>query len=531
MSQTKPDSSQIIFKPSGTGAVASTVQNKLRESVSVKDFGAVGDGVTDDTAAFQATVNFLLANKTLPTTGLGTILIPKGNYLINGTVSVNSAFGLIFQGDGPFATSITRTLDSGDLFLFNTYGSIDFRDLFIEHVTSTSNTAWTNSVFNMNGQGSGYHFKLSNIRTQKFGTIVKYTSPIPANEDTNFFSGLRCSDFKTFLYSRSSQAMINKIVDSSLGGTCDSVFDISGFGHTHLETCNIVASGKIFNLSAAQSGPQSNYILTNCKFEFWPQGGNIGTTQLIVMNSVMSAKFHFYGGGLSGGAADPAVKQIVAKGQLAQIVFEGGNWSDSLKIENYNTIQSTLFGGSPYSTSFIKFKECTISPSPSNVTYNNSGGGVSYMGVVWENCQDRPNLCLTGLANGQSYNASVPADDLINRVTFTGANSGGNILNGSNATVFPFPHYGQPAFLSRVRVFIHSSGVFVSGTIKMFADAARTIQIGSTQSIPNGAVSVPIVYDLTIPANALITEGVFVEIMNTNGIFAYGRVFIETVSM
>ena len=34
-----------------TGSTARTLINKLSDTVSVKDFGAVGDGVTDDTAA------------------------------------------------------------------------------------------------------------------------------------------------------------------------------------------------------------------------------------------------------------------------------------------------------------------------------------------------------------------------------------------------------------------------------------------------------------------------------------------------
>lgn len=61
--------------------------------VNVKDYGAKGDGKTDDTAAIQNAVN---AVKNSP--NKNTVYIPQGNYLITDTISVYS--GMVITGNG-----------------------------------------------------------------------------------------------------------------------------------------------------------------------------------------------------------------------------------------------------------------------------------------------------------------------------------------------------------------------------------------------------------------------------------------------
>lgn len=66
-------SSFVGFIQSGAAAVARSAQDKLRETVSVKDFGAIGDGVAVDTAAILAAVAYAKANNV----GL---IFPAGTY-------------------------------------------------------------------------------------------------------------------------------------------------------------------------------------------------------------------------------------------------------------------------------------------------------------------------------------------------------------------------------------------------------------------------------------------------------------------
>jgi hypothetical protein len=101
-------SSLVGFIQAGTGAVATTVQAKLRQVVSVKDFGATGDGTTDDAAAIQAAFN-----------ASNDIDFPDGTYLINtgitknsNNVTVNFGNAILKNGGATFLFNFGTTSDT-----------------------------------------------------------------------------------------------------------------------------------------------------------------------------------------------------------------------------------------------------------------------------------------------------------------------------------------------------------------------------------------------------------------------------------
>lgn len=69
------NATQVNYTAPFSGAVQETVSAKLAQTVSVKDFGAVGNGVTDDSISIQNAINALSSNG-------GTIFVPTGVYNI-----------------------------------------------------------------------------------------------------------------------------------------------------------------------------------------------------------------------------------------------------------------------------------------------------------------------------------------------------------------------------------------------------------------------------------------------------------------
>lgn len=97
----------LTFIQAGTGAVARTAQNKARDQLSVKDFGAVGNGVTDDTAAIQAAIDAAWVGSS-STSGNKTVLIPGGVYLTSNSLVLKDYATIV--GAGRFQTIIKCSL-------------------------------------------------------------------------------------------------------------------------------------------------------------------------------------------------------------------------------------------------------------------------------------------------------------------------------------------------------------------------------------------------------------------------------------
>jgi hypothetical protein len=88
------DAQTVSFNQAGTGAVTRTAQDKMREMVSANDFGAVGDGVADDTTALTNFFNSAIANPGVPH-----YLLPK-TYAINLALPTINVSNVIIECPG-----------------------------------------------------------------------------------------------------------------------------------------------------------------------------------------------------------------------------------------------------------------------------------------------------------------------------------------------------------------------------------------------------------------------------------------------
>lgn len=110
-------SSKLAFTQAGTGAVTRTVDSKLKDVVSVKDFGAVGDGVTDDRSRIASAVT-ASSGKTLRASK-GSYSLASDYVVPEGDIQLQLDPGAIFVSSELDCINVTKIIGAGPTLAFN----------------------------------------------------------------------------------------------------------------------------------------------------------------------------------------------------------------------------------------------------------------------------------------------------------------------------------------------------------------------------------------------------------------------------
>ena len=143
------------FRQDGTGATARTVDAKLKDTLSVKDFGAVGDGVTDDTAAIQAAITALGNNNS------GILEFLPGVYSITDEIVLPSLTNCEICGSGDYGAASPPPRTNALTIIWNGVASPN-KAMFRAPAGSGNKTKVSGIAFD-GGQNVGYCFKIEGV--------------------------------------------------------------------------------------------------------------------------------------------------------------------------------------------------------------------------------------------------------------------------------------------------------------------------------------------------------------------------------
>jgi hypothetical protein len=166
----------VEYDPPFTGSVATNVQDKLAQYISVKDFGAVGDGVVDDTVAIQAAIDAAMVGT------VNNVFFPSGTYKVSATLTIPNVVDgkAVIYGSG----AQIQATHNGVLFDNQSIWT-SFRDLTI----LGPGKAQANSVAI---QGTAYDWYLENVGIYNFQVGYRANGGVHLLQKCFFGSNGKC---------------------------------------------------------------------------------------------------------------------------------------------------------------------------------------------------------------------------------------------------------------------------------------------------------------------------------------------------
>lgn len=440
--------SLVGYLPAGGGAVATTVQAKLRQFVTPFDFGAVGDGVTDDRAALKAALE-----SGHPVDGCGY------TYGIDGSCSPLSLVGfqnatLVQIGDRSasnastlyifglsdfFVKDLNINMGTGITTLFSDDGNNGLHILGTNTTTFSENFSVENVSVTGNGCGTGIHIRNAKLFTVDNCVVydrVSGSSPDPTNDSQNGMQLHNCADFTL----SNSQT---KNLKTRLSGT-PTLKWTRGFLFVECRNCSIIGcntdevdqgydfsgaydagTGFIGNREWTVSGCTANNCVT-IGFKF----ANVARDGLItgcIASNIGNFGFGFSGSvvALPAGAEKYNTQNIDVVG-CKVVNMTGAGWATA----NAEAFRLAEAGASPSYPRAIRFKSCHVADTQAVPT--TAKAFVCDVAVV----EDPDPAALTNIANTMS---DCTADSTVTEFIASPDNIGPNIcqVTGNSTQSIP----------------------------------------------------------------------------------------------
>lgn len=238
-------SSIVGFMQAGTGTVARTVQDRLRDVINVKDFGAIGNGTTDDTAAVQAAIAAISESQSRRG---ATLYFPRGQYKLTDTLTITSfatdnAINIALIGEGWLSTwldfsSMTGTKDG--IYVPNDQ-QVSIRGFFVKGSNSSGTRDGIRFGSTAGGSNAVSIFQIEDVRVQAWGRdgFSHYNSYMGTMTQcyaiANLRDGFRMDGFHTSLTFQNCYARSNTSAGFRINGMVYSQFlgcasDVNEYG-------------------------------------------------------------------------------------------------------------------------------------------------------------------------------------------------------------------------------------------------------------------------------------------------------------
>lgn len=267
------------YDQGATGAVNRPINEKFAEIISVKDFGAVGDGVTDDYIAIAAAITAVLA---LPTGGC--LYFPHGNYIstVSLVITVPANKGIKLTGDGENSTYLSFTNDTeGVSVALGAKASCEVNNITIVAASTSPSSNHIGLLINGNLYADAVGVKVKNV-----------TLKGNANRTTSWPIGLALTNLSNTVVDSVSVYMPDATVSSGqvginlLGGSSSAYIADTKISNTEIVGGNI----SIGVAGYAQGLYVTNSTLIGCNTGiYWNQPGT-DAELLAVSNSHINAR-------------------------------------------------------------------------------------------------------------------------------------------------------------------------------------------------------------------------------------------------